>query len=37
MIADFIMEGVQEGCFVLSRPTMPETRGHAMEVPDNVS
>jgi len=34
MIADLIMAGLQEGYFVLRRPTMPETWGHDMEVPD---
>jgi hypothetical protein len=35
MIADLIMAGLQEGCFVLSRPTIPETWADDNEVPDS--
>ena len=34
MIADFIAAGLQSGCRLLRRPTIPETCGHDMEVPD---
>ena len=33
-IADFIAAGDQSGCFALSRATIPETCGVAIEVPD---
>jgi len=34
MIADLIAAGLQSGCIVLRRPAIPETWGHAIEVPD---
>lgn len=34
MIADLIAEGLQSGWRVLRRPTMPETCGHDIDVPD---